>query len=140
MDDLLAAVADEEDKPTVMGDSAYAGADTLDDLEQAGFDDVKAKVPPPREREGRFGKDDFDVDLDNKTVGCPGGQTVAIRFSPGGAGRADFADACATCPLRERSRDRGAPDDDAAASRRSAQPITSNGCHPLLVACPAVEA
>ena len=32
VDDLLADHVDDEDKPTVMGDSAYAGADTLDDL------------------------------------------------------------------------------------------------------------
>ena len=102
VEDLLAPLADEQDKPTVMGDSAYAGADTLDDLEQAGFDDVKARVPAARGREGRFGKDDFDIDLENKTVTCPAGQSVPIRFSPNGAGRADFAGACATCPRRER--------------------------------------
>jgi hypothetical protein len=48
------------DEPTVMGDSAYAGAEVLDRLAEAGFDDVKAKVPPARGREGRFGKDDFE--------------------------------------------------------------------------------
>ena len=53
---MLAPVADDEHRPTVMGDSAYAGAATLGDLEAAGFADVKAKVPPARGREGRFGK------------------------------------------------------------------------------------
>ena len=100
--DLLAPVADERAKPTVMGDSAYAGAATLDDLEQAGFADISARVPPARGRQGRFGKDDFDVDLDAATVTCPAGNVAPIRFGPDGSGRADFADACAACPLRER--------------------------------------
>ncbi|MGH9003010.1 MAG: IS1182 family transposase [Acidimicrobiia bacterium] len=102
VEDLLAPVADDERKPTVMGDSAYASADTLDDLEQAGFADVKAKVPPARGRQGRFGKDDFDVDLDAETVRCPAGQVAPIRFGSDGAGRADFGEPCATCPLRDR--------------------------------------
>lgn len=99
--DLLADHGDDQDKPIVMGDSAYAGADTLDDLEQAGFD-VKAKVPPARGRGGRFGKDDFDIDLEADTVGCPAGHVVNIRRGADGAGRADFAEHCATCPQRER--------------------------------------
>jgi hypothetical protein len=100
VDDLLADHADDEVKPTVMGDSAYAGADTLDYLEQAGFD-VNAKVPPAGGRGGRFGKDDFDIDLGAGTVACPAGHAVTIRFGPDGSGRADFAEHCATCPLRE---------------------------------------
>jgi hypothetical protein len=100
--DLLAPVAGAATKPKVMGDSAYAGAATLDDLEQAGFADISARVPPARGRQGRFGKDDFGVDLDAGTVGCPAGQVVTIRFSSDGSGRADFADACGPCPLRLR--------------------------------------
>lgn len=100
VDDLLADHTDADDKPTVMGDSAYAGADTLDDLEQAGFD-VKAKVPRAGGRGGRFAKDDFDVDLEANTVGCPAGHVVTIRPNGEGGGRADFAEHCATCALRE---------------------------------------
>lgn len=70
-------------------------------LGEAGYDDVKAKVPPARGRQGRFGKDDFDVDLDAATVTCPAGHTVAIRFSKDGSGRADFAPNCGGCPQRE---------------------------------------
>lgn len=51
----------------VFGDSAYAGADTLDDLQQAGFD-VIAKVPSASGRAGMFGKDDFNLDLHADTV------------------------------------------------------------------------
>lgn len=101
VDDLLAGHVDDDDKPTVMGDSAYAGADTLDDLAKAGFD-INTKVPPAGGRGGRFGKDDFNVDLDAGTVGCPAGHVVAIRRSADGGGRADFAEHCATCPLRDR--------------------------------------
>ena len=102
VDDLLAEHVDDQDKPTVMGDSAYAGADTLDDLAKAGFD-VKAKVPPARGRGGRFGKDDFTIDLDANTVSCPAGHSVTIRpNTTGGGGRADFAEHCVHCPLRER--------------------------------------
>ncbi|HSS25506.1 MAG TPA: IS1182 family transposase [Mycobacterium sp.] len=102
VDDLLAPVAGHEHKPTVMGDSAYAGADTLAHLHGEGFDDVKAKVPPARGRDGRFGKDDFDIDLEHNTVGCPAGQTAPIRFSADGGGIADFGQRCTTCPLRDR--------------------------------------
>lgn len=101
VEDLLAGHADDEDKPTVMGDCAYADPDTMADLEDDGFE-VMAKVPPASNRGGRYSKDDFDIDLGNDTVGCPGGQRVAIRFAPDGGGRADFGAHCAGCPLRDR--------------------------------------
>lgn len=44
VDDLLADHADDEDKRTVMGDSAYAGPDTMAGLENDGFEAI-AKVP-----------------------------------------------------------------------------------------------
>jgi hypothetical protein len=100
-DDLLAGHADDEDKPTVFADSAYAGAETLGDLHDAGYD-VKAKVPPASNRAGRFSKDDFIIDLEDNTVTCPAGHVVAIRSGSDGGGRADFGELCATCPLRER--------------------------------------
>ena len=101
VEDLLADHAEATDKPTVMGDCAYAGADTLEDLEQAGFD-VKAKVPSAGGRGGRFDKDDFDVDLEAGTVTCPARHVVPVRFTRKGGGRADFGVHCAPCPLRER--------------------------------------
>jgi len=101
VDDLVADHAEHEDKPTVMGDSAYAGPDTMAHLNNEGFD-VIAKVPPATNRDGRYSKDDFTIDLEAGTVRCPAGQVVSIRFAPDGSGRADFGDACARCPLRER--------------------------------------
>lgn len=101
VDDLLADHAADDEKPTVMGDSAYAGPDTMNKLEEDGFE-VIAKVPPATNRDGRFTKDDFGVDLDAGTVTCPAGQIVTIRFARDGSGRADFAEHCAGCPQRER--------------------------------------
>jgi len=100
IDDLLAGHADDEDKPTVMGDCAYSNPDLVDDLEQDGFE-VIAKVPPAASRDGRYSKDDFNIDLGAGTVRCPGAQVVVIRFGRDGSGRADFAGHCAGCPLRE---------------------------------------
>jgi hypothetical protein len=101
VDDLLAGVTGEQVKPTVMGDCAYGTAGTLARLADAGYDDVKAKVAPARGRDGRFGKDDFDVDLDAGEVTCPAGKVAVIRTGKDGTGRADFAGQCTVCPLRE---------------------------------------
>ncbi len=101
VDDLLSGHGDDEDKPTVFADSAYAGADTLAHLHGEGYD-VMAKVPPAANRGGRFSKDDFAVDLEENTVACPAGHVVAIRFGSDGGGKADFAGHCGGCPLQER--------------------------------------
>jgi IS5 family transposase len=102
VEDLLATHAGDEDKPTVMGDCAYGTAETLERLDKAGYEDVKARVAPARGRQGRFGKDDFVVDLEAATVTCPAGQSASIRLAPDGSGRADFAPHCTACPLRQR--------------------------------------
>jgi hypothetical protein len=102
IEDLLATHADDEVKPTVMGDCAYGTAVTLERLTEAGYEDIKTKVAPARGRDGRFGKDDFIVDLEAKTVTCPAGQIALIRTGRDGSGRADFAPHCSSCPLRER--------------------------------------
>jgi hypothetical protein len=85
----------------VFGDSAYADADTLDDLERQGHTPW-AKVPPVRNRDGLFGKDQFDIDLDEQEVTCPAGNKAPIRANPNGGGTASFGDLCASCPLRDR--------------------------------------
>ena len=53
-------------------------------------------------RDGRYSKDDFVVDLAVLTVTCPAGQTAAIRRGSDGDGKAEFGAACASCPQRER--------------------------------------
>lgn len=97
--ELLAGHAASEDKPEVVGDSAYGDAATRADLEAAGFT-VTAKCPPARNTTGRFPKDRFTVDLDTGTVTCPAGQTAVIVPVARGGGRASFRPWCATCPLR----------------------------------------
>jgi len=99
--DLLAGHADDEAKPTIMGDCAYGTAETLGRLADAGYDDVKAKVAPARGRDVRFGKDGFAVDLEAGQVTCPDGKVAVIRTGKDGTGRADFGGQCTACPLRE---------------------------------------
>jgi IS5 family transposase len=101
VDDLLAGHADDGAKPTVMGDCAYGTAETLERLAEAGYDDVKARVAPARGRQGRFGKDDFTIDLKARSVCCPAGNVAPIRMASDGPGRADFTPTCLACPLRQ---------------------------------------
>jgi len=96
---LLGEHASRDDKPQVVGDSAYGDAATRAGLEAAGFT-VTAKCPPARNAAGRFPKDRFTVDLGAGTVTCPAGQTALIAPAARGGGRASFRPWCATCPLR----------------------------------------
>jgi hypothetical protein len=100
--DLLAGDGDGGDdgeRPLVFGDSAYGGPELISDLNDAGYE-VIAKVPAATNRDGRYSKDDFVVDLAARTVTCPAGQVAAIRLGPEGDGRAEFGSACASCPRR----------------------------------------
>jgi hypothetical protein len=97
--DLLEGLADEEGKPEVLGDSAYADGATRKALGEAGFE-VVAKVPPVRNATGLFTKDRFNVDLEKNSVTCPAGQRVAINPTRDGGGRASFKIHCKDCPLR----------------------------------------
>jgi Transposase DDE domain/Transposase domain (DUF772) len=101
VDNLLGDHADEADKPEVVGDSAYADGETRERLGNAGYP-VRAKVPPARNREGRFTKDHFHINLDDGTVTCPAEHTVTIRWSRRGGGTASFKPHCRSCPLRTR--------------------------------------
>jgi Transposase DDE domain len=108
--ELLGDLADAQDKPEVVGDSAYGDAATRAHLEAEGFTLV-AKCPPARNTGGRFAKDRFAVDLDRGTVSCPAGQTAVIappavtaaerRFGPGAPP--------ARCGLAAPARGAGAP-------------------------------
>lgn len=97
--DAVDELVGHSDTEQVMGDSAYAGGDTRESLENQGKE-VVAKVPPARNREGRFSKDDFVVDPENNTVTCPQGNTVTIKRKSNGGGKASFGGVCKTCPLR----------------------------------------
>jgi hypothetical protein len=96
--ELLEEHAGRQDKPEVIGDSAYGDAATRADLEDQGFA-VTAKCPPARNAAGRFTKDQFTVDLGRGTVTCPAGQTAVITPAARG-GKASFRPWCAACPLR----------------------------------------
>jgi hypothetical protein len=98
--DLVAPHQDEQEKPEVLGDSAYADGATRDTLSAAGFS-LTAKCPPVRNSTGLFTKDLFSVDLETSTVTCPTGQRVAINPTRHGGGRASFKVHCATCPMRQ---------------------------------------
>jgi hypothetical protein len=95
---LLGDLASADDKPEVVGDSAYGDAGTRAGLEEQGFT-VVAKCPPARNSGGRFSKDQFIVDLDHSTVTCPAGHAASIIPAARG-GRASFRPWCAACPLR----------------------------------------
>lgn len=96
--ELLGEAAFSEDKPEVVGDSAYGDAAIRARLEEQGFT-VVAKCPPARNSGGRFPKDRFAVDLEAGTVTCPAGRTATIVPGRGG-GKASFRTWCAACPLR----------------------------------------
>ena len=97
---LLGDHDDDEDKPVVLGDSAYADATTRTDLEADGFELV-AKSPPVRNAKGLFSKDLFIVDTEKLTVTCPADHVVAVTVSVCGGGKASFKTYCADCPMRQ---------------------------------------
>jgi hypothetical protein len=96
--DLLAGEPD-DDKPMILGDSAYADGQTRTELGEAGFA-LMAKCPPMRNSTGGFTKERFVVDLEANTVTCPAGQVAIITRRINGTGLARFAPHCRTCPLR----------------------------------------
>ena len=100
-EDLLAPCADLDVKPDVMGDSAYAGAELRERLDNNGFD-VRAKVPPASNRDGLYSKDAFDIDLDADVVWCPADFDTPIVRRGDGSGVAMFGAMCRRCPLRQR--------------------------------------
>jgi IS5 family transposase len=99
VDDLLASHAEDEDKPEVVGDSAYGSAAARSALEAQGYA-VTAKAAPVRNSTGGFTKEDFAIDLGTGAVACPAGQVAPVRFGRGGEGKASFKRHCRHCPLK----------------------------------------
>ena len=102
-DDLVASLANAQDKSEVFGDPAYADGATRHALGARGFT-VTAKVPPVppvRNSTGLFTKDQFRVDTGHNTVTCPAEQTVTINATRDKGGRASFKIHCRTCPMRQ---------------------------------------
>jgi hypothetical protein len=92
------------DDKVLYGDASYGAGDVLEQLEQAGIE-ARTKVAPAVAPGGMFTKDQFDINLEARTVTCPNGITVPIR--PAGKKAAythlaEFRRPCRTCPLAER--------------------------------------
>jgi IS5 family transposase len=87
------------DTATVYGDNAYGTGEIQSRLEDEGIES-KCKTQRPTARIGFFAKDRFVVNLEDDTVTCPNGVTVAIRRHVKGGGLAKFATSCDSCPLR----------------------------------------
>jgi hypothetical protein len=96
--DLLAGEPD-DDKPVILGDSAYADGKTRKELGESGFT-LMAKCPPIRNATGGFTKEHFVVDLEANTVTCPAAQVAVITRRGDGSGLARFAPHCRSCPLQ----------------------------------------
>jgi len=86
----------------VYGDSAYGTGAHLAWLDEHGLTPM-VKAQTPTAPGGRFGKDQFRIDLGAGTVTCPARVEVAIRPARHGrgGGRARFGVACSVCPLRD---------------------------------------
>lgn len=112
-EELLADVLDEEDHTessaanepaAVYGDAAYGTGELLAHLRREGIT-AMIKVQPPTAPAGHFSKEEFAIDLDAGTATCPAGITVELRPRRGGARRAVFGEACASCALVSRCTD-----------------------------------
>jgi hypothetical protein len=84
----------------ILGDTAYGNGPVRAELAEREVE-VLAPVPEGKTVEGCFGKHDFAIDLENRTVSCPAGQTVAVAVSATGFRQASFsAKICGACPLK----------------------------------------
>jgi transposase-like protein DUF772/DDE family transposase len=82
----------------VLGDSAYGGGATRVALRAAGHTQTIKPLPLASAVPGGFTIHDFRIDRQAGTLRCPAGVTAPISSS----GRASFARACPSCPLRRR--------------------------------------
>jgi hypothetical protein len=86
----------------VLGDTAYGNGPVRAELAERNIE-VLAPVPEGKVVEDRFGKHDFAIDLENRTVSCPAGHTVPVAVSANGFRQASFsAKVCGACPLKAR--------------------------------------
>jgi Transposase DDE domain len=97
--DLVPDPGEQAARAVVYGDSAYGTGTHLAWLDHHGFTPM-VKTALPTAPGGRFGKDQFRIDLQAGTVTCPARVTVMIRPARRGGGRARFGRACSVCPLR----------------------------------------
>ena len=88
-----------DDRLQVYGDAAYGAGDLQERFENSNVANRCKVQPASPPAGGLFSKDDFDVDLEAGTVGCPAGERVPIRPTRGGGGTAEFGPLCRSCPL-----------------------------------------
>jgi transposase len=99
---LIDAQPPERRPERILGDTAYGNGPTRAEMAEREVQ-VLAPVPEGKVEEGRLGKHDFQIDLENGTVRCPAGHTVPISVSAKGFRQAGFsAKACRGCPLKAR--------------------------------------
>jgi hypothetical protein len=82
----------------VLADSAYGGGETRAALRAAGHSQTIKPLPLASAIPGGFTIHDFRIDRSAGILRCPAGATAPISSS----GRASFARACPSCPLRRR--------------------------------------
>ena len=99
IDDLLGDDVRGDDAK-VYGDSAYGTGEFQQRLDDNDIGSGCRTQPPSPLPGGLFGKDRFDINLDDETVTCPAGLSVPIRRGMHGDGIAYFAEHCTNCPLR----------------------------------------
>jgi len=110
LDDLVSADRDgsneagaeddsDDDQLHVYGDAAYGAGELQERFEDSDIANRCKVQPASAPQGGLFSKDEFDIDLQAGTVGCPAGQTAPIRPARGGGGTAEFGRWCWDCPL-----------------------------------------
>jgi hypothetical protein len=97
---LIDAQSAERRPSRLLGDTAYGNGPVRAELAEPEVE-VLAPVPEGKTVEGRFGKHDFAIDPQHRTVSCPAGHTVQIDVSATGFRQASFsAKVCGACPLK----------------------------------------
>ncbi|WP_459976168.1 transposase, partial [Nocardioides pyridinolyticus] len=91
---VLADPTIDEEDIEVLGDSAYATGDMLDQLHEKQWTPLLKPWPIQPAVEGGFSVDDFDVDHQARTVTCPAGVTRKISAK----GNVTIGIACRDCP------------------------------------------
>jgi hypothetical protein len=91
----------EVEAPTVYGDSAYGTGSFLSRLQDSGIKS-RCKAALATAPGDHFRKDQFTIDLEKGTVGCPAGKTVQFQLSRHGSAQASFGALCSGCSLRPR--------------------------------------
>jgi hypothetical protein len=97
---LIDNMAPDRRPQRILGDTAYGNGPVRAELAERGVD-VLAPVPEGKLVADRFGKHDFTIDLEHRTVSCPAGRTAVIAVSANGFRQASFsAKVCGACPLK----------------------------------------